>query len=191
MRDIIDLALEYAPFALSCAFILLFLFVLCGNLLMKKRFPIWWIVLTSVYVGLLFAGTLRIGSFRELIEWHEPEFRDIGSQFSFSAHDMYNVALFLPWGILGMMRAKKLSAPFLCLASGVMASVFIETFQLYHMGSFDLGDILTNPADVCSAFLLWRLLWSKYGMPSAKAPSFQVRRLPFVCRKGEQAPFCC
>lgn len=146
MSDIIDLAIEYVPFALSCAIALMSLFILCGNLLMKKRFPIWWIILTSVYISLLFAGTLRIGSFRELIKWHEPEFWDIGSQFSFSAHDMYNVALFLPWGILGMMQAKKLSAPFICLAGGVMASVFIETFQLYHMGSFDLGDIMTNTA---------------------------------------------
>ena len=146
MRDIIDLALEFAPFAISCAIALMLLFILCGNLLMKKRFPIWWILLTSAYMGLLFAGTLRIERFRELIEWRRPMFWDIGFQISFRAHDMYNVALFLPWGILGMTRAKKTSAPFICLASGVAASAFIETFQLYHMGSFDLGDILTNTA---------------------------------------------
>ena len=146
MSDIIELAAEYAPFALSCAMVLILLFLLCGNLLMKKRYPIWWMVITSVYVGFLFAGTLRIGSFREIIEWHEPMFWDIGAQFSFSAHDMYNVGLFVPWGILGMMQAKKPLTPLICLASGVMASFFIETFQLYHMGSFDMGDIMTNTA---------------------------------------------
>lgn len=82
-------------------------------------------------------------NFRELIEWHEPEFLDIGSQFSSSACDAYNVALFLTSGILGTIRAKKISTLFVCMASGVMASDFIETFQLYHLRSFDLGDIMT------------------------------------------------
>ena len=146
VRDMIDLAKEYAPFALSCAVGLMLIWILCGNLLMKKQFPIWWIVITSTYVGFLLAGTLRIGSFRELIEWHKPMFWDIGAQFTFSAHDLYNVALFIPWGILGMMRAKKPLTPLICLVSGVMMSLFIETFQLYHMRTFDLGDMITNTA---------------------------------------------
>ncbi|MBQ9265347.1 MAG: VanZ family protein [Clostridia bacterium] len=173
MSDIIDLALEYAPFALVCTIVLVLLFILCGNLLMKKRVPIWWILLTSAYVGLLFAGTLRIVSFRELIEWHEPEFWDIGSQFSFSAHDVYNVALFLPWGILGTIRAKKISSLFICLASGVMASVFIETFQLYHMRSFDLGDIMTNTVGCILGILVT--------MP------FIVKRMVYLRRKHRHA----
>ena len=154
MRDIMELALDYAPFALICAIVLMLLFLLGGNLLLRRRIPLWWIVLTSAYVSLLFAGTLRVGSLRELLHWEKPSFWDIGYQFSFSAHDLYNVALFVPWGVLGMARAKKLATPVICLATGAMASLFIETYQLFHLRSFDLGDVMTNIAGCAIGILL-------------------------------------
>ena len=154
MSDIIDLALNYAPFALLCALALMLLFLLIGNLLLKRRYPLWWIVLTSAYVGLMFAGTLRVDSLRELLHWEKPAFWDISHQFSFSAHDWYNVALFLPWGVLGTMRAKKRLTPVLCLITGAMASLFIETYQLFHLRSFDLGDVITNTAGCAIGILI-------------------------------------
>ena len=154
MSDIMELALDYAPFALLCAIVLMLLFLLGGNLLLRKCIPLWWIVLTSAYAGLLFAGTLRVGSLRELFRWEKPFFWDIGYQFSLNAHDLYNVALFIPWGALGMMRAKEVSTSIICLATGAMASIFIETYQLFHLRSFDLGDVMTNIAGCTIGILI-------------------------------------
>ena len=65
-----------------------------------------------------------------------------------------NVALFMPWGFLGMCYQRKFGAGFLVLLSGMLMSLFIEFFQVCHGMVFDLGDVLTNSIGTAAGCVL-------------------------------------
>ncbi|MBQ8556676.1 MAG: VanZ family protein [Clostridia bacterium] len=149
MADLMELIKESIPFALGFTVIILLIAFLLFRLLLQKRIPIFWTVAGCVYLGFLLAGTLRPGSIQELVEWTDPRFMnityqlDIGDSVS-SLHGLFNIALFLPWGIIGMIMGRKPFSALPCLLSSVLMAFFIETYQLFHWRSFDFGDIVTN-----------------------------------------------
>lgn len=153
MQDLMNMIREAAPFA--CAFCIV------GGLtawitlsLIRRRFaPLPLILLSALYVGFLLHGTIvgRVDRLREFLEWDLPDFDSVWWQFELGArtimtakHAVLNVALFMPWGFLGMCYQRKFGAGFLVLLSGVLMSLFIEFFQVCHGMVFDLGDVLTN-----------------------------------------------
>lgn len=144
-----ELIIDSAPFALGFATLLFLLLFLIRKCLMKKPFPFFLSVIGCVYLGFLLSGTLRPSHVEELFAWRQPMHMDVGFQLSVgqgtsSLHALFNVALFIPWGFLGMTASKKLRSALSCLFSSVLMTFFIETYQLYHMRSFDFGDIVTN-----------------------------------------------
>ena len=153
MRELINMIEEAAPFA--------FLFGAVGGLitwivlsLIRKRFaPLPLILVSALYLGFLLHGTIvgRVDRLRDFLEWELPDFHSVWWQFELGArtvltakHAVFNIALFVPWGFLGMCYQRKIGAGFLVLLSGMLMSGFIEFFQVCHGMVFDLGDVLTN-----------------------------------------------
>ena len=104
-------------------------------------------------MGFLLHGTIvgRVDRLRDFLEWEPPDFGSVWWQFELGArtivtakHAVLNIALFVPWGFLGMCYQRKFGAGFLVLLSGILMSGFIEFFQVCHGMVFDLGDVLTN-----------------------------------------------
>ena len=139
---------ESAPAALGF-FAAALVIALALRAVLRKKFSILWTVIGCAYLGFLLAGTLRPQSIRELFAWEKPwqwgiDFQlDLGESVS-SLHGLFNIVLFVPWGMMGMMIGKKLLASLPCVLTCALMTVFIETYQLFHRRFFDAGDILTN-----------------------------------------------
>lgn len=153
MRELIRMIEEATPFALK--------FMAAGGIAMwvmlsiirRRPAPPLLVFATALYLGYLMHGTVvnRIQSWEHLMTWNLPDFDSVWWNFELGArtrttavHAVFNVALFVPWGVLGMCYQRKVGAGFLVLLSGMLMSVFIEFFQITHGMAFDLGDVLTN-----------------------------------------------
>ena len=110
-------------------------------------------LLSALYMGFLLHGTVvsRLDSWEELLRWRLSDFDTVWWNFELGArteltamHAVFNVALFVPWGLLGMCYQRKAGTGILVLLSGMAMSAGIEFFQVCHGLSFDLGDLLTN-----------------------------------------------
>ncbi len=153
MQDLIHMIREAAPFAVS--------FMLVGGLgmwllvsIMRRRLAFLPLYLAgALYVGFLLHGTVvsRLKSWEELLFWELPDFSKVWWNFELGArtqitamHAVLNMALFVPWGFLGMCGQRKAGNGFFVLISGILMSAGIEFFQVCHGMVFDLGDLLTN-----------------------------------------------
>ena len=153
MQDLLRMIEAATPFALkfmtifgSAAWI--------GLSLIRRRFaPLPLVLVSALYVGFLLHGTVvsRLDGWSDLLRWQLPDFRTIWWNFELGArtqmtaiHAVFNVALFVPWGFLGMCWQKNCWMGFLVLLSGFLMSVAIEFFQITHGLVFDLGDVVTN-----------------------------------------------
>lgn len=153
MQDLFEMIREAAPFALVfgaaggiAAWIIL-------SIIRRRMAPLPLILVSALYMGFLLHGTVvnRIDSLDEFLRWELPDFSSVWWNFELGArtrmtatHAVLNVALFVPWGFLGMCYQRKFGAGFLVLLSGMLMSAGIEFFQITHGMSFDLGDVLTN-----------------------------------------------
>ena len=153
MQDLLRMIEAATPFALkfmtifgSAAWI--------GLSLIRRRFaPLPLVLVSALYVGFLLHGTVvsRLDGWSDLLRWQLPDFRTVWWNFELGArtqmtaiHAVFNIALFVPWGFLGMCYQRKVGAGFLVLLSGMAMSAGIEFFQVCHGMNFDLGDLLTN-----------------------------------------------
>ncbi len=153
MRDMINMIREAAPFAA--------VFALAGggiagiiiSAVRRRRASILLTLMSALYIGFLLHGTVvgRLSSWSDLLEWRLPDFSTVWWQFELGArthttavHAVLNMALFVPWGLLGMCWQRRPGAGFIVLLSGVLMSAGIEFFQVTHGMVFDLGDVLTN-----------------------------------------------
>ena len=153
MQELIRLIEEATPFALK--------FMVAGGLIrwvglsvIRRRLaPLPLVLMTALYLGYLMHGTVvnRIQSWEHLMTWNLPDFDSVWWNFELGArtrttavHAVFNVALFVPWGCLGMCYQRKVSMGFVVLLTGMLMSVCIEFFQITHGMAFDLGDVLTN-----------------------------------------------
>lgn len=148
MQELIELIVESMPAALGFAAVIL-IAVLMLRAVLRKKFSILWAVVGCAYLGFLLAGTLRPERVQELFLWEKPWQWDVTFQLDLSEdisslHGLFNVALFVPWGLLGMLIIKSRFAAPLCFLSCGAMTLFIETYQLFHRRSFDLGDVATN-----------------------------------------------
>ena len=153
MESLLKMIEEAAPFA--CAFGVVGGLIAWITLsLIRRRFaPLPLILISALYAGFLLHGTIvsRVDRLRDFLEWELPDFDTVWWQFELGArtivtaqHAVANIALFVPWGFLGMCYQRKIGAGFLVLLSGMLMSVLIEFFQVCHGLVFDLGDVLTN-----------------------------------------------
>lgn len=148
MTELIELITESLPAAIGFAVVCFLIGVILKTVL-KKQLSIAWLTICSLYIGFLLAGTLRPESVKELFHWENEWVMDVSWQLSLhegisSLHGLFNIALFVPWGFLGMLVIKSRFAAPCCLLSCVAVTFFIETYQLFHRRSFDFGDIVTN-----------------------------------------------
>ena len=153
MQELMNMMREAAPFALMFGAVGGLIAWITLSLIRKRIAPLPLIFVSAVYMGFLLHGTIvgRVDRLREFLEWELPDFDSVWWQFELGArtrltakHAVLNVALFIPWGFLGMCYQRKFPAGFLVLMSGVLMSLFIEFFQVCHGMVFDLGDVLTN-----------------------------------------------
>ncbi len=148
MQELFELVMESAPAALGF-FAVALVIALVLRAVLKKRFSILWTVIGCAYLGFLLAGTLRPESVQELFVWEKPwqwgiDFQLDLSEGVSSLHGLFNIALFVPWGVIGMIMGKKLIVALPCVLTCALMTVFIEKYQLFHRRSFDAGDIVTN-----------------------------------------------
>ena len=110
-------------------------------------------LVSALYMGFLLHGTCvgRMDGWRDFFRVQLPDFDTVWWEFELAAHTdltnmhaMYNVALFIPWGFLGMCWQRRGWVMGPVLLGGIVMSVFIEFFQVTHGMVFDMGDVLTN-----------------------------------------------
>ncbi len=153
MQDLMTMIKAAAPFACAFGAVGGLIAWITLSLIRKKFAPLPLILLSALYMGFLLHGTIvgRVDRLRDFLQWELPDFDSVWWQFELGArtivtakHAVANIALFVPWGFLGMCYQRKFGAGFLVLLSGIMMSLFIEFFQVCHGMVFDLGDVLTN-----------------------------------------------
>ena len=153
MQELVNMMNEAAPFAIVFGAVGGLIAWITLSLIRKRIAPLPLILVSAVYMGFLLHGTIvgRVDRLREFLEWELPDFGSVWWQFELGArtrmtakHAVLNVALFVPWGFLGMCYQRKFGAGFFVLLSGILMSLFIEFFQVCHGMVFDLGDVLTN-----------------------------------------------
>lgn len=153
MQDLILMIEEAAPFALVFGAVGGLIGFITLSLIRRRFAPLPLILISALYMGFLLHGTIvgRVDRLRDFLEWELPDFGSVWWQFELGArtivtakHAVLNIALFVPWGFLGMCYQRKFGAGFLVLLSGILMSGFIEFFQVCHGMVFDLGDVLTN-----------------------------------------------
>lgn len=153
MQDLIRMIREAAPFACVFGAVGGVVAWIALSIIRRRMAPLPLVLVSALYMGFLLHGTVvnRIDSWEELLRWELPDFSSVWWNFELgartrttAAHAVLNVALFVPWGFLGMCYQRKAGAGFLVLLSGMLMSVCIEFFQITHGMSFDLGDVLTN-----------------------------------------------
>ena len=151
MESALKLAYDALPFALPLAIGLWLITMVVRGFTKSKRVHPIVLLIMSCYIALLLYGTCfsRLESFSELFVWERDQYSGIDFQLTLSdsisaTHFLFNVLLFVPWGFLGMFLFRRGSGFLLCALSAVTMSALIETFQLYHGLSFDLGDLVAN-----------------------------------------------
>ena len=153
MSSLIEMIKEAAPFALTFGLIGGAAAWIALSLIRRRLAPLPLILVSAVYIGFLLHGTVvgRMDGLEDFLRWELPDFNSVWWNFELGArtrmtaiHAVMNVALFVPWGFLGMCYQRKLGAGFLVLRSGTLMSAAIEFFQVCHGLVFDLGDVLTN-----------------------------------------------
>lgn len=151
MADMIQMIIQALPFALvfcvtaSCASILF-------RKIIHQRQNIVLTIVTTAYIGLLLYGTIiaRLDRLNDFWRWETPDRSEFGYQLDIHdgaslRHGLFNVALFIPWGICWMLHVRRsLATVVLVLFCGCLMSLFIEVFQVFHRMSFDLGDFVMN-----------------------------------------------
>ena len=153
MQELMNMIREAAPFAFVFGAVGGLIAWITLSLIRRRCAPLPLILISALYMGFLLHGTIvgRVDRLREFLEWEMPDFHSVWWQFELGArtkmtakHAVLNVALFLPWGFLGMCYQRKFGAGVLVLISGMLMSLLIEFFQVCHGMVFDLGDVLTN-----------------------------------------------
>lgn len=153
MQDLMTMIEAAAPFACAFGAVGGLIAWITLSLIRRRIAPLLLILISALYVGFLLHGTIvgRVDRLRDFLVWNLPDFDSVWWQFELGArtrltatHAVFNIALFMPWGLLGMFYQRKVGAGFLVLLSGVLMSVMIEFFQVCHGMVFDLGDVLTN-----------------------------------------------
>ncbi len=142
-----------APFAVRFMLLAGGLAWIVMRLIRKRWTPILLTLASALYIGFLLHGTCisRMDGWRDFFRFQLPDFNTVWWEFELAAHTdmtnlhaMYNVALFVPWGFLGMCWQRSGWTIGLVLLSGILMSVSIEFFQVTHGLVFDMGDVLTN-----------------------------------------------
>ncbi len=146
IRDAVPFAFRFMLLAGGAAWVML--------MLIRRRWTSILLTLTcALYMGFLLHGTCvsRMDGWRDFFRFNLPDFGSVWWEFELAAHTdltnmhaMYNVALFVPWGFLGMCWQRRGWVMGLVLLSGILMSVSIEFFQVTHGLVFDMGDVLTN-----------------------------------------------
>jgi len=153
MQDLMTMIEAAAPFACVFGAVGGLIAWITLSLIRRRIAPLPLVLISALYVGFLLHGTIvsRVDRLRDFLEWEMPDFSTVWWQFELGArtlvtakHAVANIALFVPWGFLGMCYQRKFGAGFLVLLSGILMSGFIEFFQVCHGLVFDLGDVLTN-----------------------------------------------
>lgn len=160
MAGLIEMLFDALPFAMGfclAATIVSYILAYC----FRRKPALWKVLITTLYVGFLLHGTIigRIDSLSELWQWEKPSTFDISYQISLNdaasaLHALFNVALFIPWGICGMLFCKRIFGGLAVILSGCLMSVFIECFQVFHRMSFDAGDFVANAVGCIVGVLL-------------------------------------
>ena len=152
MAPLIEMVIDALPFAMGFCVIATIVSYILGFCFRRKP-TLWKVLLTTLYVGFLLHGTIisRIDSLSQLWQWEMPSTFDIAYQMNLNdaasmLHGLFNVALFIPWGICGMLFCKRISGGLAVILSGCLMSAFIECFQVFHSMSFDAGDFVANTA---------------------------------------------
>ncbi len=148
--DLLRMIQAATPFAVG------FMMVFGGGLwLIVKRFwgrqaSLLLYLICALYVGYLMHGTVvsRMSCWKELFEWEITAWSGCAflrdTDRTWILHALFNVALFVPWGFLGMCGQKRIRYTFPVFASGILMSAAIECFQGFHGMIFDLGDLMSN-----------------------------------------------
>ena len=153
MQDLMQMIEAAAPFALkfmtifgSAAWVLL-------SIVRRRLAPLPLALASALYLGFLLHGTVvsRLDEWSDLFRWQMPDFDSVWWNFELGArtrltamHAVFNVALFVPFGMIGMCWQRKAGMGFIVLLCGMLTSAGIEFFQVTHGMAFDLGDVLTN-----------------------------------------------
>lgn len=187
MSDLIRMIREAAPFALAFGAAGGILAWIVLSLIRRRLAPLLLTLASAVYLGFLLHGTCvnRMDGLADFLQWELPDFDTVWWNFELGArtrmtavHAVLNVALFVPWGFLGMCYQRTWGSGFLVLLSGMLMSVCIEFFQVTHGMSFDLGDVLTNSIGTAAGCVV--------GMPVMLINGWVARRRKRRKRNGRE-----
>ena len=162
MRELLEIIREAAPFAVRFMLVGGSVLWIASCLRRRRMGPVILAFATALYLGFLLHGTCvnRVSSWREFFvvertNWNVRWNFELAARTRYSAaHALFNVALFVPWGLLGMCWQKRPWMGFLVLLSGILMSFAAETFQLCHDMTPDLGDVLTNSIGTAAGCVL-------------------------------------
>ena len=148
VTELLALIVDSTPFALLFA-AAAFALCLIVMLIRRRRFSVLLTVCACLYLGFLLAGTLRPESMAELVEWRTPDVWNVTLQLPMgdgvsSLHGLFNMALFVPWGVLGMLIGRRPLTAIPCVLFALLMTLLIEIYQLFHLRAFDLGDVVAN-----------------------------------------------
>lgn len=160
MAGLIEMVIEALPFAVGFCAVLTIVSCIIGYCFRRKPM-LWKVLIATLYLGFLLYGTIigRIDNLSELWKWEIPFSFQIQYQLNLNdttstLHALFNVALFIPWGICGMFFCKRIYEGLAVILSGCLMSAFIECFQVFHGMSFDAGDFVANTAGCIVGVLL-------------------------------------
>ena len=118
----------------------------------------------SIYLIFLLGGTLlnrEVGN-EYLIEW--VPFWSYGDLYfewnkSLAIQIVYNVLVFIPWGILAPETFLKMRSIRWVIGSAVLFSFLIEVAQLiFKLGLFEFDDVFHNTLGAMIGYAIWRVL---------------------------------
>ncbi|NLO86355.1 MAG: VanZ family protein [Clostridiales bacterium] len=150
MIELIELAIDALPFAMAFCVVATIVSYIIGYCF-GRRPTLWKVLIATLYLGCLLYGTIidRIADWSELWIWEMPHSFDMGFQLTLNdansaIHGLFNIALFIPWGICGIFFCKRIYGGLVVILSGCLMSGFIEIFQVFHGMSFDGSDFVLN-----------------------------------------------
>lgn len=96
-----------------------------------------------------------------------------GSGMSYRIDLIINSLLFVPFGFLLSMKAKKSLKGLLLIFAPIGASVIFESLQyILHLGAADITDTIMNTIGGCAGFLVYLISYKSFGTKPDKIYTF-------------------
>lgn len=182
IKDVLN-AFRYFPQGLLIG-LLVAIFLLLFNIHRKKaqknRIPIIKSILYTIYIIVVLYLTLfsREAGSRDAVSL--TVFGTITATPRAYSYVIENILLFVPWGILLPLLIRRCRNPILCTATGLAASLFIETTQLLtHRGFFQLDDLIMNTLGTFMGWFLYFVMSAVFRLmrPAGKKKNKRSKRV--------------